>query len=227
MHAHLNCMRAWNPGNRIHNQMTDTACLKVVYLDDALLVLDKPHGQHTQPTPQGDDGSLLTTAQSQYGNQVRLVHRLDRDASGLIVMARTKRAATILAEGFRTHTIQRTYHAIINIPLPVDTEGTIKKPLKWSGGRCWVDASGVPATTHYRVIGRHSTQTRLECTLETGRMHQIRVHLSQTLGPIIGDRKYGGIRADKLMLRAVQLELNHPTSHERLTFQVNGFSDNN
>jgi len=203
--------------------MTDTLPLAVVHVDDALLVLDKPHGQHTQGTPQGDDGSLLSSAQAKFGKSVRLVHRLDRDASGLIVLARNKRAATALAQGFRRHDIKRTYHAIVNVPLPLDTSGTIDKPLKWAGGRCWVDKSGVQAITHYRVIGRTGSQTQLECRLETGRMHQIRVHLSKTLGAIIGDRKYGGERSDKLMLRAVQLELAHPSTGESLIFTVDGF----
>ncbi len=181
--------------------------MKIVFKDDALLVIDKPAGQHSQAPASGPDDSVLAEAQRAFGSEVRIVHRLDRDASGLLVLALTKASAAWLSAAFRDHTAKRTYRAWIAVPLQVGAEGTIDAPLKWAGGRCWVDDSGAKAVTHYRVLSREQGRTELEIHLETGRMHQIRVHLKHALGPIIGDRKYGGKRHDHLMLRAVRLEV--------------------
>ena len=192
----------------------------LVFEDGHLLVFDKPPGQHTQPTPRGDEGSLLGQARRRWGKSVRIVHRLDRDASGLVVLARSKEAAAALSEAFRTHAIRRTYRATVAIPLPLGTCGTIDAPLRWAGGRCWVEASGAKAVTHWEVVGCEGAFAELEVRLETGRMHQIRVHLAHALGPIVGDRKYGGARAEHLMLRAVRLELSHPVGGQALVFEV-------
>jgi RluA family pseudouridine synthase len=194
--------------------------MTIVHVDDHIIVVDKPHGQHTQGTAQGDRGTVLADAQKQFGKSVRLVHRLDRDASGLLVLGRTPAIAGKLSEGFKDHSIARTYHASIAIPLPVGTAGTIDKPLKWAGGRTWVDPAGSRAVTHYEVIERAGQLTQLKVQLETGRMHQIRVHLATVLGPIVGDRKYGGARADHLHLRAVELRFTHPGTHKSCLFSV-------
>lgn len=159
-----------------------------------------------------------------FGEGVRPVHRLDRDASGLLVLARTQAAAGGLSAQLRDHSMKRTYRARIAVPLPLGTEGAIDAPLRWAGGRCWVDASGAAALTRYRVVLRADGATELEVSLETGRMHQIRVHLAHALGPILGDRKYGGRRAAQLMLRAVRLELVHPNTGAPLRFEVPGLS---
>jgi len=196
----------------------------VVFEDDHLLVVDKPHGQHTQPTAQGGRGTVLVDAQAYAGPGVRLVHRLDRDASGLLVLAKTPAIAGQLGELFKTHDVQRTYRAHVAVPLPVGTKGTIDAPLKWAGGRCWVDQSGVRAVTHYEVVAREGRLTEVEVQLETGRMHQIRVHLAHALAPLVGDRKYRGPRADHLHLRAVRLEFVHPTTGATCDLRVAGTS---
>lgn len=191
-----------------------------MFADAYIAVVDKPSGQHSQGTAAGDAGTVIAQARSLWGDEVRLVHRLDRDASGLLVLARTKTVAGILGLAFREHAIQRTYRARVAIPLPVGHEGTIDQPLKWAGGRCWVDKSGARSVTHYRVLARVDGATELEVRLETGRMHQIRVHLKHALAPILGDVKYGGRPADHLWLRAVCLELEHPATGEALRFEL-------
>jgi 23S rRNA-/tRNA-specific pseudouridylate synthase len=167
---------------------------------------------------------VLEQLQSAYDKEVRVVHRLDRDASGLLVFARDQQTAALLSDGFRDHSIKRQYRAHIGVPLPVGTSGIINEPLKWAGGRCWVDASGARAVTHYDVVARESGYSVLSVTLETGRMHQIRVHLSHALAPIIGDRKYGGPKADTLHLTAVRLEFAHPDTGKWLCFEVKSIS---
>jgi len=196
-------------------------CLvKIIHEDAAIVVVDKPHGQHVQPTPQGAEGTLLTEAQAQYGPSIRLVHRLDRDASGLLVLARGRKTAGVLGDALRVHAIERIYRAVVSVPLPAGLQATISEPLRWAGGRTWVDPNGTPAVTHYEVVGPHEHGTELRVQLETGRMHQIRVHLAHAVGPIVGDRKYGGAAGDQLCLRATHLAFAHPISGERLEFSL-------
>jgi len=194
--------------------------LNVIFQDEHLLVIDKPHGQLTQGTAQGDKGSVIAEAREEFGLGVRLVHRLDRDAAGLLIVALTKNVAGVMGDMFVEHEVQRVYHAWITLPLPAGTSGTIDAPLKWAGGRCWVDKAGARAVTHYTVLAREDGFTQLEVSLETGRMHQIRVHLKHALGPIAGDRKYGGARAPHLRLRAVRLAFLHPVTGEALSFSI-------
>lgn len=194
--------------------------MKLVYSDRDVIVVDKPPGQHTQPPAGGAGGSLLDEAKAGYGPQIRLVHRLDRDASGLVILARNRAVAATLGDAFRAHTVRRTYRAELAVPLPVGTSGTIDRALKWSGGRCWADPSGVSAVTHYEVVEREGPRSVLEIRLETGRMHQIRVHLAAALAPLVGDRKYGGPKADRLALRAIRLELDHPVTGRPLRCEV-------
>ena len=177
--------------------------MEILFEDDWILVIDKPAGQHTQGTAQGDAGSVIAEAEESFGRQIRIVHRLDRDASGLLVLAKNKRVAGMLGRALAEHLIYREYRAVVGVPLQLQSKGCIEKALKWSGGRCWVDPNGSSAKTNYEVIGRTGARSELAVTLETGRMHQIRVHLAATLGPIEGDRKYGGAPADKLALRVL------------------------
>ena len=194
--------------------------MNIIHEDDAIVVVDKPHGQHVQPTPEGGEGTLLKQAEERYGASVRLVHRLDRDASGLLVLARTSHVAGTLGDALKTHAIERVYHAVVDVPLPAGLEASIREPLRWAGGRTWVDPNGTPAVTHYRVVAVDDTGTHLRVQLETGRMHQIRVHLAHALGPIVGDRKYSGRHSSHLHLRAVSLSFHHPSSGEWLEFKV-------
>lgn len=194
--------------------------MELIFEDDWLVVIDKPAGQHSQGTALGDSGSVIAEAQAQFGPQTRLVHRLDRDASGLLVLAKHKSAASKLGEALTQHLIDREYRAVVNVPLELGTKGCIEKKLKWSGGRCWVDPHGTHAKTDYVVVGSEGSRSLLAVTLHTGRMHQIRVHLAAAVGPIEGDRKYGGAVAEQLALRAVRIAFDHPNSRLPLEFTV-------
>ena len=180
-----------------------------MFADPWIAVVDKPHGMHSQETPARTGASVVEVLRGELG-ALWLVHRLDRDAAGLLVLARTQPVAAALSADLRAHRVERTYHAEVAVPLPIGTEGTIDRPLRWAGGRCWVDPSGVAAVTRYRVLSAAPGATLLEVRLETGRMHQIRVHLASALGPILGDTTYGGRPAPALALRAVRLGLTHP-----------------
>lgn len=194
--------------------------MNTLFVDDWILVVDKPHGQHVQPTPEGGEGTLLVEAQREYGSDVRLVHRLDRDASGLLVLARHGESASALSLALRKHAIERVYRAVVSVPLPLGTAATVDVPLRWAGGRTRVDPHGTAAVTHYEVIEQAENGTVLRVQLETGRMHQIRVHLAHALGPIVGDRKYGGAPSTHLHLRAVHLAFAHPSTGKPVKFTL-------
>ncbi len=191
-----------------------------VYVDQSLIVIDKPHGMHAQPDAARHGDSAVDRLQREFGLQVRVVHRLDFDASGLLVFARTRHAAAVLSVALESHAVERTYRAVVKPPLPDGASGTISAPLRWASGRCWVDSNGAASTTHWRVVGAHAEGTELEVTLETGRMHQIRVHLKHAIGPIVGDTKYGGAPSTRLWLRAIRLAFEHPLTRKPLVFMV-------
>ena len=182
----------------------------VCYEDADLVIVCKPAGCHTQPPASRAESSLLDAVTERFGAGVRLVHRLDYDASGLVVFARRQDVAGTLGKAFEAHAVRRTYRALIPIPLPAGQGGVIDAPLASGGGKAWVSASGQRAVTHWRVLGETAGFTELEIELETGRMHQIRVHLAHALSPIVGDTKYGGAPWTRLALHAARLELRHP-----------------
>ena len=141
------------------------------------------------------------------------------------MLARTRESARILGVALRTHSITRLYRARIGVLLPLGASGTISDPLKWAGGRTWVDPTGATAITHWSVIAHSGRASELDIRLETGRMHQIRVHLASRLAPILGDKKYRGASRDRLYLRAIQLAFKHPHTGEDMCFRVEGFPD--
>jgi len=198
--------------------------VKVIYSDAHIIVVDKAHGEHSQPPAgQSVDPCVLTQCQRLFDEHVRIVHRLDRDASGLMVLARTSSTAGILGKALQQHDVERVYRARVGVLLPLDMSGSIRLNMKWAGGRAWVDPNGVPAVTHWTVVAHVEHASELEVRLETGRMHQIRVHLAARIAPILGDKKYRGVNADNLFLRAVRLKFNHPHRGEPITFDVSGF----
>jgi len=206
--------------------------LDVVYEDEDLLVVNKPAGMVTHPAHGATDGTLvnalLAHVPSLPGERIRagLIHRLDRDTSGLIAVAKTAAALTTLGRAMNKRYITREYLALVR-GIPRDAEGTIEGAIgrdPQNRLRFAIRAGGKPAVTHYKVRERLHSAAELELRLETGRTHQIRVHLSAIGHPAINDPLYG--RTDPRFtlpgqaLHAWKLELKHPRTKKRLLFEV-------
>ncbi|MDB5922734.1 MAG: pseudouridine synthase [Betaproteobacteria bacterium] len=206
--------------------------LDVVYEDDTLIVINKPPGLVVHPGSGNWEGTLLN-ALLQHAPALSevpragIVHRLDKDTSGLLVVAKTLTAQTDLVRQLQAHTVRRIYAALARGVVPRDDK--IEAPIgrhPVSRTRMAVVARGKPAITHYHVVARYLDATLLECRLETGRTHQIRVHLASIGHPIVGDPVYGkrtDKRADNFerqALHAQQLGLIHPGSRQTMTWNA-------
>lgn len=207
--------------------------LDIVYEDEELLVVNKPAGMVVHPA-HGNPSHTLVNALlyhvrhlSGSGGPVRpgIVHRLDKDTSGLLVVAKTDTAHWFLAKQFKNHTIDRTYEAIVRGVVQHD-EGEIDEPV----GRAFLNrkkvvvrpAGGKPALTYYRVKRRFRQATWLEVKPRTGRTHQIRVHLAHRGHPVLGDSFYGikAVGIDRQALHASRLGFLHPRTQEKLDFEA-------
>ena len=208
----------------------------VVYEDPEVIVIDKPPGLVVHPGAGNMDGTLVSGLLARYpdvhgvgGDPIRpgIVHRLDAGSSGLLVVARTDAAAAALIEQFADHSATRRYDAVV-WGVPDAPHGIIDAPIGRDRGdplKMAVVAGGRPARTDYRVVGTYSAPalvSRLECRLETGRTHQIRVHLSSIDHPLVGDPTYSQRRPmlglTRPFLHAAELAFDHPGSGERVTF---------
>lgn len=213
--------------------------LDIVYEDDDVLVINKPAGMVVHPGHGHFNGTLvnalayhLSISQGPDAKDERmgvLVHRIDKDTSGLLVVAKNDEAQLDLAKQFFVHSIERKYIAIVWGNIRED-EGTIvgnigRDPSDRMKFRVFPDGDhGKHAVTHYKVIERFGFVTVVECILETGRTHQIRVHMAHIGHPIIGDPLYGPAK-DKWKLQgqclhAGELELTHPVTGERMLFEA-------
>lgn len=174
--------------------------MQIVYEDRWILVVDKPAGLPTQGTRAGEPGVYeLLAALHRY---VALHHRLDRPASGLVLLGLDRAANPGLAQAFREHSIERTYLAVLAGELPRD--------CTWS----W-PVEGKPARTQVRLVSRASGFSAVELRLHTGRKHQLRVHAAMAGLPLAGDRRYGGEAGrawPRLALHAARLSLAHPVT---------------
>lgn len=196
--------------------------IPILHLDEDLLVIDKPAGLHT--LPDGYDPSLPHVRgllEPEYG-PLWIVHRLDRETSGVLVLARTAEAHRSLNTQFEQHQVRKVYHALAE-GHPDWQETTVRLPLRVNVGhrhRTAIDPHrGKPAVTHLRVLERFEETTLVEAVPETGRTHQIRAHLSALGHPIVGDELYGGkASADGMFLHASSLEIIHPLTGERMKF---------
>lgn len=172
--------------------------LVVVHEDEDVLVIDKPPGLVVHPGAGNPDGTLLNGLLHYCPAlatvpRAGIVHRLDKDTSGLMVVAKTLAAQTSLVEQLQAHSVSRIYDAVVVGTMTAG--GTVDAPIgrhPRDRKRQAVNASGKPAVTHYRVLERFRAHTHVRCRLETGRTHQIRVHLSHLHYPLIGDATYGG-----------------------------------
>ena len=211
--------------------------LKVLYEDNHLLVIDKPAPLATMGAEAGEP-SLVSVAKeylrvkyNKPGNvYVGVVSRLDAFVTGVIVLARTSKAASRLTDQFRRRSVEKTYWAIVADALP-DQAGTLehhvfkndaRHRMEVAQHRDQLPADAKLARLTYRVIGTQNQRSLLEVKLETGRKHQIRVQLQSVDCPVVGDRKYGSEIPFKqgIALHSRSLSVDHPTKQERLEFQA-------
>ena len=208
----------------------------VLHEDSSVIVIDKPAGLVVHPGAGNPDGTLVNGLLARYpeisgiGERERpgIVHRLDAGSSGLLVVARTQDAADHLMNQFATHSATRVYRALV-WGHPAAPHGVIDAPLGRSRRdplRMAVVADGRWARTEYQVLERFdrpAALSLLECRLETGRTHQIRIHLSSINHPLVGDPVYGQrkpkLQVDRPFLHAAELAFNHPATDERVSFR--------
>ena len=204
--------------------------LKIVFEDDALIVIDKPAGLVVHPGAGQPDrtlmNALLAHAPALAGvPRAGIVHRLDKDTTGLLVVAKTVEAQTSLVKQLADRTMGRTYVAVVQGD--PQASGTIDAPVGRdvrTRTRMAVSHRGKPARTSYKVLERFGRAALVECRLETGRTHQIRVHFQHIRHPLIGDTVYRrgtrrGVDFPRQALHAAELTLRHPTSGETMTWK--------
>ncbi len=217
--------------------------LAIVSDDPSFVVLDKPAGMVVHPAPGHRSGTLVHALLHRYPELSRvagtgrpgIVHRLDMGTSGLLVAAKTERSRRLLAEQFRLHSVDREYLAIVR-GSPKASTGTIDRPIgrhptdrkRFTADSRLARASGSArsAVTHWRVEERVGEFALLRLRLETGRTHQVRVHLASVGLPVLGDPVYGGgrtvsgsLRLERQSLHAALLGFDHPESGERMRFE--------
>lgn len=204
----------------------DDADVAIVYRDNHLLVLDKPSGLLAVPGRGPDlQDCLSTRAQAQFPTAL-VVHRLDRDTSGLLLMALDPTTQRALNLQFAAQEVHKLYVAIV-CGSPAEDEGMIDLPMRKdfdNPPRHMIDPlHGRAARTQWRVIERLADRTRLAVTPKTGRSHQIRLHLLSIGHPILGDNLYAPPQAlamsDRLLLHAEELSLTHPTSGQEIAWR--------
>jgi 23S rRNA pseudouridine1911/1915/1917 synthase len=221
-----------------HNIAQDIA-LNIVFEDDHLLIVDKPAGLVVHPAAGNYDGTLVNALLhhcagrlSGIGGVARpgIVHRIDKDTSGLLVVAKTDPAHEGLSAQFAKHSIDRRYKAIV---AGVPTSGSIDAPLARSPHdrkKVAIQARGKRAVTHFNLITALADAALVECRLETGRTHQVRVHMTSIGHPLLGDPVYGRLRPNhrtvlkklnfhRQALHAAELGFVHPVSKETLHFE--------
>jgi 23S rRNA pseudouridine1911/1915/1917 synthase len=210
--------------------------LGIVYDDDDFVVIDKPVGVAAHPSV-GWTGPTVLGALAGAGFRIStsgaseragIVHRLDVGTSGLMVVAKSERAYTELKRQFHDREVEKIYHAIVQ-GHPDPLAGTIDAPIGRHPGSSWkfaITADGKPSVTHYETLEAFPSASLLEVHLETGRTHQIRVHMAAQRHPCVGDAMYGAdptisarLGLSRQWLHAMKLEFTHPGSGERARFE--------
>ncbi len=205
------------------------SALDVIYRDEHVIVLDKPAGLLSVPGigPEKQD-CLARRVEARFAG-ARIVHRLDRETSGVIVMAMDAGSHRELSRQFEQRLVEKCYIAVV-AGVVVDDDGEIDLPLRKDlnpprpGPRHIVDhVHGKPAQTRYRVLRRDADRTHMELRPQTGRSHQLRVHLDAIGHPILGDDLYAPpeivAMADRLLLHAQAMSITHPATGQRLDFE--------
>lgn len=210
--------------------------LDIVYEDDCMLVVNKPQGMVVHPAAGNYNGTLVNAllnhckdSLSEINGVIRpgIVHRIDKDTSGLLLVAKNDEAHLHLSEQIKAHTLTREYIAIVHGNIKQD-EGTIDAPIgRHHSDRkkmCVTDKNSKNAVTHYTVLGRYNGYCFVKCRLETGRTHQIRVHMASIGHPVAGDPVYGPKKSKFIekaqLLHAVTVGFIHPKTKEYMEFKT-------
>lgn len=210
--------------------------LNIIYEDNDIIVINKPKGMVVHPANGNPDGTLVNAVMnlckdslSGIGGEIRpgIVHRLDKDTSGAIIVAKNDKAHIALSEQLKNHEVKKTYLALVR-GIIKENEATINMPIARSRKdrkKMDIDKDGKEAITHFKVLGRYKHKyTLLQINLETGRTHQIRVHLSHIGYPIIGDGVYSNGKNEWNVsgqcLHAWKLEFNHPITGRKISIEA-------
>jgi len=219
--------------DRVRPEQPETSSLLhplgLIFEDDYLLVVNKPPGLLTSTVPTETRPTALAII-SRYLYQtdpeanLGLIHRLDRDASGLLVFSKTPKVFTSLKHQFYKHSVRREYLAITRgVPTPLAGRITSFLVEQADGSVCSTHkpGSGQKAVSDYQTLARRDGLAAVRVTLQTGRKHQIRAHLFERAVPVLGDRMYGSPHnAPRLMLAAMMLQFDHPAAQERMGFEL-------
>lgn len=206
--------------------------LDIVFEDDDVIVVNKPQGMVVHPAPGHENGTLVNglldhAPLATVNGELRpgIVHRIDKDTSGLLMVAKNDQAMLSLSTQLKAKTNQRKYLAIVHGNFKEEA-GTINAPIgrsKKDRKKMAIVEDGRPAVTHFKVLERFTDYTLIECELETGRTHQIRVHLKYIGHPVAGDPLYGPrntLKGNGQFLHAKLLGFKHPRTGEELVFEV-------
>lgn len=205
--------------------------LDIVYENDDLLIINKPSGMVVHPAPGNYDNTLVNALLGKYSlsnDKLRpgIVHRLDKDTSGLMLVAKNDWAHDKLSEMIKNKDVKRTYLALVSGVINHET-GTIDAPIgrddKTREKMMVTDINSREAITHFKVLKRFNHHTLIECYLETGRTHQIRVHMAYIGYPIVNDFVYGKEKIDKdfgQLLHSKRIEFNNPRDNNHLLYEV-------
>ena len=206
--------------------------LNIIYEDDDIMVINKPSGLVVHPGNGNYDNTLVNGLMYYTNNlsningsaRVGIVHRIDKDTSGLMLVAKSNKAHEILAEDFKNHDVKRTYIALLKGNLPYDS-ATVDAPIKRDNknfNKMGVFEDGKKAITHLKVIKRYDGYTLVKLNLETGRTHQIRVHMAYIGYPIVNDPVYNKDSFSEFgqFLHSAEVDFIHPITKEKMHFEV-------
>ena len=210
--------------------------IEIIYEDEDIIVVNKPKGLVVHPAVGNPDGTLVNAIMaickdslSGIGGEIRpgIVHRLDKDTSGILIIAKNDTAHINLSEQIKNHEVEKTYIALVR-GIVKENEATINMPIGRSTKdrkKMAVNKNGKNAVTHFKVLNRYEKYTLLEIKIETGRTHQIRVHLSHIGYPVVGDYTYSNGKNDfnveGQMLHSKKIKFRHPKSDKEMELVAN------